>query len=162
MLPGWESRPSFRRVTFYPLEVGWVKPGVVAVVVVPHDPSPTIVPSDSSVPTPLVQQFGPPCGVVFWYDGGASGMVAAAPEALQSFLGSRGPSQVAASDHPHRKREERTRSSDRGPPVKKGGSTGGATVTCAPPRRVAYWGLLLPGLPLRATKPQRRFRMLGG
>ncbi|XP_069190386.1 uncharacterized protein Rv2082-like [Procambarus clarkii] len=76
---------------------------------------------------------GPSCGVAPSSGGRSSDVVAAAPEVLRSSRGSRGPSPVATSDQPRRKREARTHSSDRGPPIKRGGSTAGAAVACAPP-----------------------------
>ncbi|XP_069186420.1 uncharacterized protein [Procambarus clarkii] len=76
---------------------------------------------------------GPSCGVAPSSGGRSSDVVAAAPEVLRSSRGSRGPSPVATSDQPRRKREARARSSDKGPPIKRGGSTAGAAVACAPP-----------------------------
>nr|XP_045586422.1 wiskott-Aldrich syndrome protein homolog 1-like [Procambarus clarkii] len=170
---------------------------------VPRDPSPSLVPSDLNVPTPPVQQFGPPgplvsdaaaslpmhvvtaevhrdstvtdmksgtpvaaappcvgrsgdpagppCDVAPSSGGRASDVVAAAPVALRSSRGSRGPSLVAASDQTRRKQEAQTHSSDTGPPVKRGGSTAGAAVACAPPPPPPPSGGLLgsvaPGAP---------------
>ncbi|XP_069190225.1 prophage side tail fiber protein homolog StfR-like [Procambarus clarkii] len=177
-----------------PLGVGGAKSGVAEAVIVPRDPSPSIVPSDLIDPTPAIQQFGllgplvsdaaaslpvfvitaevhldltvtdvesgtpiaaapscvdgsgdpagPQCGVAPSSGGRASDVVAAAPVVLRSSRGSRGPSPVAASDQPRRKREARTRSTDTGPPVKRGGSTPGAAVAYAPPPAPPSGGLL--------------------